>query len=426
MKRLDNYRMENIRMIRKLFFNFAFLLLGLLVLCGLFELFSWLSIQDEEGWGQRVSTYKNSYSEEMEISLQDKEYSSLYTVHPYLGFSGNPRYSRNNSQGFHSHIKFPYIKKTGEFVLGIVGGILAQGWRIHLLSEQGKKAKNELARLFNVHPNQLVLICLANGSHKQPQGFISVSLFLESLDGIIEINGYNEIAFDPLWPLPPDYPVFSRAAYFPSTEGKTLLQEYQRDKRYFSYITKAAANSSLLQSSYTFYIMWNSFKNSFQNKISSLRSRERRLPVGIEGDKRWKSVEQRGDRLIDNWEKYMKLEARLLADKKAYFFLQPNLHVRGSKTLTNRELGFRAQLPSSVTNLTDVRYKRLRSRVPELRAKGLNIFDLTQIFRDVSGEIYNDSCCKINNYGYHLMSKKILELLNGKNQAAGGESVLRK
>ena len=50
-----------------------------------------------------------------------------------------------------------------------------------------------------------------------------------------------------------------------------------------------------------------------------------------------------------------------------------------------------------------------RGAVPELRAAGVKIFDLSQIFAKVKDTVYVDPCCHVNDLGQRLLADAMAE-----------------
>ena len=56
-------------------------------------------------------------------------WSLKYRSHPFFGYVCDKSYVENcNNHGFISEHDFPYEKKEGEYVLGVFGGSVADGW----------------------------------------------------------------------------------------------------------------------------------------------------------------------------------------------------------------------------------------------------------------------------------------------------------
>jgi hypothetical protein len=114
------------------------------------------------------------------------------------------------------------------------------------------------------------------------------------------------------------------------------------------------------------------------------------------------------------------LQMKLLCDANgiAYaHFLQPNQHVAGSKPLAPEELRLATGGPYHTPVVRG--YPLLRQYGEELRSAGVRFRDLTMVFKDVQGPVYNDGCCHVTPAGYVMVARAIGEALDG---GAGGEA----
>lgn len=87
--------------------------------------------------------------------------------------------------------------------------------------------------------------------------------------------------------------------------------------------------------------------------------------------------------------------------------LQPNQYDEGSKPLSEHEREI-AYAPDGEWPAGARRgYPLLRARIPELRARGVAVLDLSQLFAGVSEDIYSDPCCHYNLRGNDLLATAI-------------------
>jgi hypothetical protein len=95
-----------------------------------------------------------------------------------------------------------------------------------------------------------------------------------------------------------------------------------------------------------------------------------------------------------------------------FHFLQPNQYYAGSKVLTEEERKIAYEEgPYGYRMMAQNGYPLLVARGRSLVDKGVNFFDLTQIFRQESRTVYNDKCCHFNRLGYNTIARRIAKAI---------------
>ena len=98
-----------------------------------------------------------------------------------------------------------------------------------------------------------------------------------------------------------------------------------------------------------------------------------------------------------------------MSGKPSIFFVQPNQYLNGSKPLSPEEKAVAFEPGAASTFGPSM--ERVRDAVPELRANGVRIFDLTGIFADVKETLYIDDCCHLNQRGNELLAEAMIDIL---------------
>jgi hypothetical protein len=115
------------------------------------------------------------------------------------------------------------------------------------------------------------------------------------------------------------------------------------------------------------------------------------------------------DKQIAIWKKYTMLEDDLIrkrTGKPVVFFLQPNQYLKGSKSLSEEENRIAID-PHRVEDTNEMMVS-LRTAVQDLRHDGVPIFDLTNIFLNITDTVYKDDCCHLNNLGNRFMADAVI------------------
>ena len=94
---------------------------------------------------------------------------------------------------------------------------------------------------------------------------------------------------------------------------------------------------------------------------------------------------------------------------RAYFFLQPNQWVAGSKPFSDDETPLLTNYPAGEE--IGARYALLKQKIRELQADGVAAFDLTGLYAKESRTVYVDACCHVNELGNELLAERIADTI---------------
>jgi hypothetical protein len=83
-------------------------------------------------------------------------------------------------------------------------------------------------------------------------------------------------------------------------------------------------------------------------------------------------------------------------------FIQPNQHVPGSKPLTEQE---RRTAFNPGNEIVAESYPYLERSAATLRARGVNVHSLVELFEDTEETLYEDACCHLNRRGNRLLAE---------------------
>lgn len=113
------------------------------------------------------------------------------------------------------------------------------------------------------------------------------------------------------------------------------------------------------------------------------------------------------------WRRSTLVMARLAqqAGIRAYFFLQPSLHMEGAKPLTGEEQALKKQGAPRYKLASDQGYSALEEGVTHLRSQGVKITNLSKVFKESPETLYVDSCCHFNAAGNRLMIQAMVEAM---------------
>jgi hypothetical protein len=321
--------------------------------------------------------------------------------HPYLGYVNSRMDELAGLRDNHDN---------SQYVIAILGGSVAEHFAEYAIDHP-----QYFDRLRQVIPEigdrTIHIVDLAVGGYKQPQQFIVASYFLGDFDMTVNIDGLNEIVLPDLDPVyPTDYPHFTLRLYAKDGFSLSPLLVYSLT---FAYKTMNAVplRVPILATSRLYFVTWQGVRGILYWGIRRL---ERRYlaAIGIEApqgqDERWAASKSRQ---IGIWKKYIRLQRQVESSRgiPAYFFLQPNQYLKGSKPLSPEERA--TAINAEVADIKDAEIRLLRAAAQDLTSEGVPVFDLTGLFHETPATVYVDACCHMNERGNQIMARHIVSVL---------------
>ena len=357
-------------------------------------------------------------------------------LHPYLGYvydhTDHPEFFRTRYPGGIS--KFGFIDITGNgadpvlkrsdalLIIGVLGGSVAQGTSSYLRETLTKK----IAGVPGFEHKQVIFLNLALGGYKQPQQLILVNYLLSlgaEFDLLINFDGFNEIALPETENKPQHAsPFYPRSWFFLVAEHDIRFLSGFVPYKAVAYCRKVVAQAVSMvpfdKRSYTINAAWAAFDRLMGITERGLRdylaSRE---PHGFHAAGPPFDYSN-GDEFLYEELSWVWARSSFLLDQIskenhiAYFhFIQPNQYDEGSKEFTEEERKIAFNGRHLYGKGAQKGYPYLRQRIPFLREKGVHVYDLSMIFKDVRQTVYSDSCCHFNAWGYQHFAEVIADLV---------------
>jgi len=332
-------------------------------------------------------------------------------IHPYLGFVPAPGAS---SIMIGEGDQIPPRSDT-ELVVGVFGGSFAAGICAY--------AGHELRRVLSRPGKDARVVCLAAGGYKQPQQLLALTYLLAQgahLDLVLNIDGFNEVALPPSENRPQGVaPIYPRSWFWhvgnlEDPDALKLLGELSLTDRARRNWAARFADWGLYHST-LMSLAWKSrdrlFDVEHERIVNELRTHklEQHASYAATGPAMTFADDEAYYAYLARVWRDSSVQMQRLCDANgiAYaHFLQPNQYVEGSKPLdpTERELtSHRNPYKRTVT----LGYPLLRRAGEELRAAGVNFYDLTMVFKDEPARLYSDGCCHLNGVGYNRIATVI-------------------
>ena len=154
------------------------------------------------------STYEQYYRNDPEYRLV--AWSADFAPHPYVGYV-RPNQLRELERLVEGHDPKAYV-------IAILGGSVAEGFASYVIHHP-ERFEDLRSVIFATGHRRIRVVNLALGGYKQPQQFFMASYVLGHVDMLINIDGFNEMTKEDLYPVyPTDFPT-ATLKLFPRDEG---------------------------------------------------------------------------------------------------------------------------------------------------------------------------------------------------------------
>ncbi len=360
---------------------------------------------------------------------------TLFGFHPYLGYVGKPGARpwigtdhANNAYGLLSvpgHT-YPYRREAGDFVIGVLGGSLADGFA-NTTEADVQAALAERDPRFR--DRRVVMLSLAMGGYKQPQQLFMLEYLLLSgfdFDLVLNLDGYNDLVFATDNLAHAVNPIFPSSQHFgPLTESiranpsaavirhlDAVLDLYEREKRVLGLIDSPPFNFSVflnaLGARFSQYSQARIFAE--QNALSALAQDD--MDPAFRGPP-MPAADDPVAAAVAIWRGGSEMIHAVAADRGIPYVhaLQPNQYVPDSKPLSAQERAVAYTPSSPAAGTVRTGYPALSAAGAEMKARGLPFYDLTGIFAEVPDDVYVDNCCHVNNVGNRIIAGAIADAI---------------
>ena len=345
--------------------------------------------------------------------------------HPYFAFryTGSSYSEKKNFgldfdvHGFYGDVKFPFEKKSTDFIVGILGGSVAEQLTMYIFERQEVRERliGVLKKRYPKSMNKKIkLVGLGQGGNKQPQQFFIASYLLKYLDVTINIDGFNEYEDQAPIEYPIEFPA-DRGHYSylngVDRENHNLHQQVQNIifLRGISDIIRFERYIPILKFSQS-YFLFQKFSYTFFGKkiLENLHVIQTRKDNNTKKTTYFANLYKGRDipLRVEVWKRFS-LQQHYLS--KAYgvqslFFFQPIPAIPDAKIWSKEEKEKRY--------FTDDPRKRrfcklMQDEIQSLRRKKLPFYDLSYIFKNVKETVYIDTI-HLNNQGLEILFKGIL------------------
>jgi len=393
-------------------------LIGIVIALAAIELtaIAWLYLEEgryisAEEFFQRT---QNTYVRDLTKGTACRYVDTLYP-HPYLAFvhHGNPPCGLPNVNNVGLlNTDFPTVKRDDVYTVLVVGGSvssqLAQNWP----APAPRFLEEELNKRF-VSPSGKPWLVLngGDGAWKEPQSFILFSMYASSVDAVIAVDGYNEhFLFRPYTEERLERPLSNFVDVNPFVADENFGDA--AIGWVMGRIAGSLAQMPMLGHSHAAYMIVRGIEAAAKGKDVFKADKNKKttltsifaLPSDIKGN---------GEKVFQTqlalYQKYTRGIEAVAKDNnvKTAYFIQPV--PSWGKTLTEEE---KRAVGGSWTD--PVLYRRIVDGMMTLRDRGMAMFDLGDLLKDVPETMYADDIhfvrdTKGDSKGYRLMAKVVAD-----------------
>jgi hypothetical protein len=393
---------------RSVWLRLATVVIGLLFAILLSELFfiGYYYLQDS-----RYLSVPEKLQQEANVHLfqlgdtTECSYTETLAPHPYLAYihHSNPpcSWKRVNKSGLYGP-DFPLRKDPDHFVIMLTGGSVA----VQFGNMTQGSLEEVLNQRYDIGNKKFVVLNGALEAWKQPQQLIMLLLHGRGIDGVVTLDGFNEVVF----PFAQEYaerigkPL--KASYLAANPHlaphRFLLAAWVNHKIYL--LTRDAW---MVRHSKLFYFLSDSIRGRVRAAVKkdAGKPRAQSLDSLFALPEEWSYTEKHAWNL-DQYERYLlMMQAIAIQFKiKTAYFIQPVPAI--AKNLTEDEQGV----------VGDLSYKDhylvMEERLSSLRNTGVPVVSLTDLYANFDETVYSYAVHqKHNSQGYQLMAQRIADIL---------------
>lgn len=356
---------------------------------------------------ERFSREVNQYIAEVTGSGGCQYIDTLFP-HPYLGFvhHRNPAcgLAGINNVGLFGR-DFPNERMSDRFVILVTGGSVAAQFA-EMAPDGPRYLETVLNRSYVSETGKPFLVLNGGaGGWKQPQQAILFLLWSDVLDGVVTLDGFNEL--DMLrGPLRLEYPGRNFTVVNPLAKGgyDSVVTRWMVGR-----LIGWATSNPITSRSHAAFMVVRALRRLVNHQVRETRKRGTTVET-LFGVPPESGQEKLVESAIEQYRKYIRTMNTIARDRKirSAFFVQP-VPAHG-KRLTPAERAVVGDLSYGPL------YRRMTNALLDMRRENIPVFSLLEVFVGVEETVYDDPIhLKFNNrgesLGYQLLAEKMAATL---------------
>lgn len=362
-----------------------------------------------------------------DAAYQSANWMARKAIHPYMGFTIRPGTTPEGDRSFFAEPHTRFEPSDDRVVVALSGGSVAATLHKHV----GDVLESGLESLPAFAGREVVVQRFAMGGFKQPQQLMALVFSLvqgEHFDYWINLDGFNEIALPVTENVPRGvavsypraWPAFALAANDQQQLSvRIALREIAESRDRY----RSLASLPVVRSSAFCLMMWRWLDGrsvargrQLVEELNAQLQKGSSMPEHLSGPQPIPG--SRDEALREAVRVWYVSSVQMATICRAfgirYFhFLQPNQYVPGSKVFTEEEreiaLGPEGN-PYQV--VVEDGYPLLARGGRELSQLGISFHSLERIFANTAEATYTDTCCHPNDFGYEILAKEIVRIID--------------
>jgi hypothetical protein len=357
---------------------------------------------------ERLAREANRFIQDVTRGNSGCQYVDSLFPHPYLGFvhHRNPPCGipHMNNVGLYG-VDFPNERLTDRFVVLITGGSVAA--QFAQIVPGGPRYLEAILNESYLSPTGKPFLVLngGDGAWKQPQQAILFLLWSDVVDGLVTLDGFNEVGAV-TGGLRFDYPANNFALVNPlAREGYDAVVARWLLGRFVGW----ASHNAVTSRSHAVFMGVRAGRRILDRRARAGKERETTVESLFRLPPRW-DEDRRIQAALEQYKKYVRSMNAIGRDRKirTAYFIQPVPAI--GKRLTQDERAVVGDLSYGPV------YRRMSDALLSLRSEGIPIFSLLGIFAGVEGPLYDDPIhlkrdARGESAGYRLMAERIAHAL---------------
>jgi hypothetical protein len=357
---------------------------------------------------ERFHREANRYIEEVTRAGSGCQYIDSLFPHPYLGFvhhrnapCGLPNINNAGLFG----VDFPTERLTDRFVILVTGGSVAA--QLAQIVPNGPRYLETILNESYLSPTGKPFLVLngGDGAWKQPQQAILFLLWSDVVDGLITLDGFNEVGAV-AGGLRFEYPANNFALVNPlATEGYDAVVI----RWFLGRLVGRVSSNPITSRSHAVFMAVRAARRVLDHQARVERHKRTTVESLFWLPPEWDDNKRIGAAL-EQYKKYVRSMDAIGRDRKirTAYFIQPVPAI--GKRLTPEERAVAGDLSYGPL------YRRMTDALLSLRGEGIPVFSLLEVFAGIEETLYSDSIhlmrdARGESPGYRLMAEKIAHTL---------------
>ncbi len=378
-------------------------------------------------------------------------HAEAFRLHPYFGFVVAPsalaaedraeRGIAHNNHGFGSPHNYPYQPRSErQLVVGFFGGSVAA--KLERFERGREIIGKRIAATFGRSSSEVTILSFAQGGFKQPQQLLIYDYFRalgQRLDVVVNIDGFNEIALSARnvrAGVAIDMPSMDHLSALRQLAGGVFLDQaesgyleamlsvresYRKYSR--THVRTSSRDAWELSFASGFFVdrkMTKLHRNRFRSDLLAYQelnaSRDEASWLYL-NPRPASAADPSADGLTATVELWAQASSMMHSMQSrnggAYLhFVQPNQYHPTQRLYGQRERAVAIDEQSPYAEPIRRGYPRLREEIVRLKATGVPVYDLSELFDDLEEEAYVDNCCHYTDAGQEALAKAIAEVVS--------------